>query len=155
MTAITDGEQVGLDAVLAYNSGTHGSPTWVTVARAKDVSLKAPTGEATLNSRASKFEFTKATLIKLSLEFGYLYRRGTDSVFTALQAAHAARTPIEFWVGDDLITLTGAKGWRFYGALLMADYDQPLEDGMTYSFSAKPHPLYVTSALVDPDFYTI
>lgn len=157
MTAITEGEQIGKNCVLAYNTGTHASPTWVTISRAKDVSVPFSRNEGTISSRASAFEFTKAGLIKTGIEFGYNYKRGTDSVWTALQAAAIAAdpTPIEFWAGDDDITLVGAKGVRFYGVVTGFDQDQPLEDGVTQRVAVKPTTYYSGGSLVAPDLYTI
>lgn len=155
MADVPVGETIGLDAVLAYNTNTHASPTWVEITRAKDVSAPATKNEATLSSRASRFEYKKGALVSLSLEFGYSYKRGTDSVWTALSGSFLSNTAIEFWIGDDTITLVGAKGMRFYGEVMEFPYDQPLEDGMTYNVTVKPTPYYVTGALIEPDLYTI
>lgn len=157
MANVTPGEQIGKNCILAYNTGTHASPTWVTITRAKDVSLPFSRNEATISSRASRYEFTKAALVKIGLEFGYNYTRGTDSVWTALQANAIASDPtaIEFWVGDDDITLVGAKGVRFYGTLTGFDQDQPLEDGVTQRVTVRPTTYYSSGTLVEPDLYTI
>lgn len=155
MADVPVGEQIGLDAVLAYNSGTHASPTWVEITRARDVSAPATKSEAKLSSRASGFEYTKGGLIQLSLEFGYMYKRGTDTVWTALLASFTGKTAVEFWIGDDTITLVGAKGWRFYGEVMECPMDQPLEEGVTYNFTIKPTTNYVSGALIEPDLYII
>lgn len=155
MPAITVGEQVGLSAVLAYNTGTHLVPVWVTITRAKDVSAPASKGQAEISSRASKFKMFKGALIELGLEFGYNYIRGTDTVWTMLSDSFLNNTAIEYWVGDDLITLTGAKGVRFYGEVMEFPYEQALEDGMEYKVTVKPTPFYVAGVLQQPDEYVI
>lgn len=157
MADITVGEQIGLNCVLAYNTGTHASPTWVTISRAKDVNIPLTRNEATISSRDSVYSYTKSGLLNVSIEFGYNYKRGSDSVWTALQANAVAAdpTPIEFWAGDDLITLVGAKGRRFYGNVTEFSQDQPLEDGVVQRVVVKPTPYYVSGTRVDPDLYTI
>ena len=150
MTAITAAEQVGLNAVLNYNSGTHDSPTWVTITRAKDVSIPFSAKDAEVSSRASGFSGFLKALMTVGLEFGYSYIRGTDSVWTTLATNAFARvpTPIEFWAGDDDITLTGAKGVRFTGNVFGFDQDQPLEDGITQKINVKPN------LTTTPDIFT-
>lgn len=155
MADVPVGEQIGLDAVLAYNAGTHASPTWVEITRARDVSASATKSEAKLSSRASGFEYTKGALVQLSLELGYMYKRGTDTVWTALNTSFTGRSPLEFWIGDDTITLVGAKGWRFYGEVMEAPMEQPLEEGVTCTFTIKPTTNYVSGSLIEPDFYVI
>lgn len=142
MTAIATTEQVGLNCYLYYNSATYGSPTWVTIARAQDVSVPWSTKESDVGSRNSGHEFTLPSLMKTGIEFGYLYKRGTDAVWTALMTNAMARikTPLDMVACDDDITLTGAKGIRFTGNVFNADQNQPLSDGVTQKFSVKPFP---------------
>lgn len=141
MTAVTAGEQLGLNAKTYYNTGTHGSPTWVEITRAKEVSIPIKGNEAKIDSRASGYQFFLKGLIEVGLELGYMYTRGTDTVWTALITNALARvpTPIEFWCGDDTITLVGARGIIFTGNVFGFDQDQPLEEGITHKVSIKPH----------------
>lgn len=155
MPAITDGELIGAEAVLCYNTGTHATPTWVVVTRAKDVSMNASKSKGEISSRASRFKYKRGALKELSLELGYLYRRGTDSVWTMLNDSFVNGTINEFWVGDGTITLTGAKGWRFYGEVNEFSYEQPLEDADVFKVVIDPAPYYVSSAIVEPDVYII
>lgn len=155
MTAITAGELVGVEAVLSYNTGTHASPVWVTITRAKDVSLNASKGMADISSRASRFKYKKGALKELSLEFGYQYIKGTDSVWTMLSDSFVNGTANEYWVGDGTITLQGAKGWRFYGEVSDFSYEQALEDAETFKVKVEPTPYYASGTLVEPDVYTI
>ncbi len=155
MPAITDGELIGAEAVLSYNTGTHASPVWVTITRAKDVSMNATKSTGEVSSRSSRFKFKRGALKELALEFGYQYRRGTDTVWTMLNDSFVNGTINEYWVGDGAITLTGAKGWRFYGEVNELSYEQPLEDAEVYNVKVDPAPFYVSSALVEPDVYVI
>ena len=155
MANITVGELIGADAVLSYNTGTHASPVWVTVTRAKDVSMNATKGSAEISSRASRFKYKKGALKELGLEFGYQYTRGTDTVWTMLQDSFVNGTANEYWVGDGGITLTGAKGWRFYGEVNEFSYEQSLEDSEVYKVKVDPTTFYVSGTLVEPDMYII
>ena len=155
MATITDGELIGAEAVAVYNTGTHASPTWVAITRAKDVSLNATKSKGTLSSRASRFKYGRGGLKEIALEMGYLYRRGTDAIWTMLNDSYVNGTIIEFWVGDGAIALTAAKGWRFYGEVMEFSMEQPLEDADVYKVSIEPAPYYVSSALVEPDVYIV
>lgn len=156
-TPVSIGELVGYEAVLNYNTGTHAVPVWVTITRAKDVSLNASKGMAEISSRISRFKFKKGALKELSLEFGYMYSKGTDSVWTMLNDSFVNGTAVEFWVGDATITLQGAKGWRFYGEVSDFSYEQALEDAETFNVKVEPTTSYdpITSALISPDVYII
>lgn len=155
MANITDGELVGCEAVMVYNTATHATPTWVVITRAKDISLSAPKSKAEISSRASRFKYKRGALKELSLELGYMYRRGTDAIWTMFNDSYVNGTIVEFWVGDGAITLTGAKGWRFYGEVTEFSMEQPLEDADVYKITIDPAPFYVSSAIIEPDVFIV
>lgn len=148
------GELVGRDCKLYYNSATHASPTWVLIANAVDVSVGISKSYADVSSRASGFKKNAAALKDLTCSFGYRYKNGTDTVFDALRAAAMANTPTELFIADGLAATTGSEGIRAYFDLAMTD-EQPLEDGVTAQFEGVHCIFYESSAVVDPDWYTV
>lgn len=140
--------------VLAYNSATDASPTWVEITKAKDVSFPIKLGEASANARDSEFEAAEPTLIGIELTFGYQYEPGTDSVFDALMTMALARTAKEFAVADGTIATTGTRYLKFFGKVFGIDNDQPIEGVETKGFTIKPCRHYESSTLIKPSWNT-
>lgn len=138
-----------------YNTGTHGSPTWVLMKRVKDLSVPQSKGEVDVSRRESKNKLTKGGLIDRGLEFGYQYKRGSDTVWTALRTSFENGTPIEFLVLDDLVTENGAKGLRAYMEVMEFPHDEPLEDGVVYNVVAKVTDYEEGGSLVEPDWFLV
>lgn len=148
------GELVGASAKLYYNSGTHASPTWVLIANAVDVSVSFGKSYGDVSSRASGWKKNAAALKDLTCSFGYRYKNGTDTVFDALRAAAIANTATELFFADGLAATSGTEGIRAYFDFTMGD-EQPLEDGVLVTFDGTHVIFYESSAVVDPDWYTV
>lgn len=146
---------IGQECKLYYNSGTHASPTWVEIKRAIDVSLAMGKGEADMSRRESGEELARGALKQRNIDFGYRYKIGADTVFDALMDSYVNGTPIQFAVMDQDITTAGAQGLRAFCEVMKADRDEPLADGVTVAFSAKPTDHEESGALVEPDWYEI
>ena len=148
------GELLGRECYLYYNSATHASPTWVLIGNAVDVSTNVAKNYGDVSSRASGWKKNKPSLKDLTLSFGYRYKNGTDTVFDALRAAAIANTATEFFIADGLAATNGTEGIRAYFDLQMND-EQPLEDGVTVTFEGTHVIYYESSAVVEPDWYTV
>lgn len=122
---------LGLDAKLFR--GAAGSTASTEVTNVKDLTLNLESGEADVTTRATQgWRATVATLKDASLEFGILYDTA-DTDFQAFQSAYLNNTPLALFITD------GA------GSGLDADFsvtgfsvEQPLEEAMTVSVTAKP-----------------
>lgn len=131
------GPTSGREAILAYNSGTFGTPTWTTITRAIDVDIQAPATWGDISSRFSIWKMEVKALIGLIVNFGYRRRQGvSDTVFTALRGyAFGANTKQELAVADGVIATTGTQYVR---ATYQFEWSrgEPLEDGCEDNFSA-------------------
>ena len=108
---LQSGNKVGRECNLYYNSGTYSSPTWTLVPRAVDVSVPMDKSYGNVSSRNSKYKKERASLIGLQMTFGYRFKSGTDSVFSALRASALANTETEFLVIDDLVANTAPRAF--------------------------------------------
>jgi len=130
---------LGLNAKL-YR-GTAGSQASTEVKNVKDVTLNLESGEADVTTRGSNgWKISAATLKEASLEFTLLYDTD-DSDFTAFQTAYFGGTPIALFVADR--ATSGSSSSSAHG--LDADFvitgfniEQPLEDAVSVSITAKP-----------------
>ena len=131
------GPNSGAECILAYNSGSFGSPTWTTLTRAVDVDWDAPVTWGNISSRFSLWAMEIKALQGLTVNFGYRRRAGvSDAVFTAIRGyAFGARTKQELAIADGVIATTGTQYIRATYQFEMSR-TEPLEDGCQDNFSA-------------------
>lgn len=122
---------LGLNAKLFR--GTAGTQASTEMTNVKDVTLSLETGDADVTTRATQgWRASVATLKEGSLEFGMNYDTD-DEDFNAIQAAFLNNTPIAFFVSD------GAEnGLDADFTITGFNIEQPLEEAMTVSVTAKP-----------------
>ena len=147
--------RVGHEQKLYYNTGTNASPTWVLVKRAIDVSVPFAKGRADVSRRESKWKKERGAQIELGLEFGYLYRTGTDTVWAALLDSALNGTPIEFAVMDGLIATSGSRGWRAYYEVMDFPTEENLVDSKKYNVTCAHTDKEESSTLIEPTMYTV
>lgn len=146
---------LGLECYLYRNTGTHASPTWSAIPKAINVKAGSSKTEATIPSRESRYQKYRGALIDFEINFTYRKKAGTDSVFSALKTAYFAGTPIEFFVADGSSADSGTQGIRAYCELMKLDDTQDLETAEEVAFVAKPTYYEESSAVVEPDWYTV
>lgn len=148
-TDLEKGAFAGKDTFLYYNSATYASPTWVEIVRARNV-------QVTRGSATTEVEFHGASTTgnihgyeSFSGSFEYVKRLGTDSVFTALEAARDDRTIV------DIIHLNGPEvrpagstadpsvGWR--SPVILGEFSETSNGGDSIT---------VTIPFVKADAYT-
>jgi hypothetical protein len=112
---------------LYYNTGTHSSPVWAEVVRARDIKMPRGKGAADGSRRESEFEIEETALKTIGLEFGYVYKKGTDAVRDVFQASYDDGTKIQFAVADGEIATSGTKYTKFWGEVSVWDIDAPLK----------------------------
>ena len=122
---------LGLDAILMR--GTAGQTAATEVKNVKDLTLSMESGEADVTTRAtSGWKASIATLKEASLEFGILYDT-EEADFTAFRDAYFGNTPLALFVTDGNGSGLDAD-WSITGFSV----EQPLEEALTVSVTAKP-----------------
>ena len=130
--------KLGMDAKLYRNNGTYEVPDWVDMTNVKDLTLNLESGEADVTTRANNgWRATAATLKDGSVEFEMVWDPEEDG-FTAIQQAYFGNTSIEFAVMDGDITVPGTQGLRATMSITSFTRNEPLEEAMTVSVTAKP-----------------
>ncbi len=130
--------KLGLDAKLYRNTGTYDTPTWVEMTNVKDLTLNLESGEADVTTRANNgWRATVATLKDGSIEFEMVWDT-EDAGFTAIKGAWFANTSIEFAIMDGGITDAGSQGLRATFSITKFSRNEPLEEALTVSVTAKP-----------------
>lgn len=147
---------IGKDAKLYYNSGTHSSPTWNEITKAKDVNIDLGKNEAEVNSRESEWEMVGAGLKTVSVDFGYLNVPGTsDTVFQALKDAYINDTPTQFAIMDQAVGTSNSKGVRAYFIVTGMSRPEPLEGALMYNFTLRPTRFDDSGTLREPEWYEV
>lgn len=121
----------GLDAKLLR--GSAGSTGATEVKNVKDLTLNLESGEADVTTRAtSGWRASVATLKEALLEFEILYDT-EDADFTAFQSAYFGNTPMALFVTDG-----DGNGLDADWSITGFSVEQPLEEALTVSVTAKP-----------------
>lgn len=127
----------GRECILAYNSGSFGSPTWTSITRAIDANVDGAVTWADISSRFSLWRMEAKAQQGLILDFGYRRRSGvSDAVFTALRGyAFGNTTKQELALADGVIATTGTQYIR---GTYQFEYSrgEPMADGCTDNFGA-------------------
>ena len=122
---------LGLNAKLFR--GTAGVKAATEMTNVKDVTLSLESGDADVTTRATQgWRASVATLKEGSLEFEMNYDT-EDADFTAIQAAFLANTALAFFVSDG-----SGNGLDADFSITAFNIEQPLEEAMTVSVTAKP-----------------
>ena len=148
-------EVIGFEAKLYYNTGTSQTPTWSEITRTRDVSVTMQKAEIELSRRETNWKLKRGGMLEVGFSFQYLYMKGTDAVWTALQAAWEQGTSTEFAIMDQDIATTGAQGLMAFSEVLNISYDQPLEDAQVHNFECVPTGRDETGALKPPQWHTV
>lgn len=122
---------LGLNAKLFR--GTAGTQGATEMTNVKDVTLSLESGDADVTTRATQgWRASVATLKEGSLEFEMNYDTA-DEDFTALQTAFLTNTALAFFVTDG-----NGSGLDADWSIMAFNIEQPLEEAMTVSVTAKP-----------------
>lgn len=121
------GAYSGRETKLYYNSATNATPTWAEIKRARNV-------QHTRGPALSEVEFHggQATVNipgydKFSGSFEYVRKRGTDTVFDALETHRNDRTPVVLQFLNDDIATSGASG--FTAPVLLGEFSETKNGG--------------------------
>ena len=130
--------KLGLDCRLYRNTGTYAVPAWNEIKNAKDATLNLEAGEADVSTRGTgAWRATVATLKDASIEWEMVWDTGDDD-FAAIRDAFLNRAGIELAVMDGDITAPGSQGLRALCVITNFSRNEPLEEAVTVSVTAKP-----------------
>lgn len=131
------GLRVGVNQALFYNSATYGTPTWVEITAAKDVTLNLQKSEAVVKARLSTWEQNLPAIKSLSIEWDML---GDTSLtpFNVIRDAFISDTLVDLAVCDDAaIATSGADYFRSECYIFEFTVEQKLEDAESVKCAAK------------------
>ena len=132
------GIKLGLEAKLFRNAGSYDIPDWKEITNVKDLTLNLEAGEADATTRGNNgWRATLATLKDGSIEFEMIWDTA-DAEFTAIKDAFFNKTPVELAVLDGDVATTGSQGLRAAMAITNFSRNEPLEEAISVSVTAKP-----------------
>jgi len=132
------GVKLGMEAKLYRNDGDYETPDWVEMTNVKDLTLNNEKGEADVTTRKNNgWRATVGTLKDGSIEFEMVWDT-EDENFTAIQEAYFGNTSVEFAVMDGDIEEAGSQGLRATMSIMNFTRNEPLEEAITVSVTAKP-----------------
>jgi len=132
------GVKLGMEAKLYRNDGDYETPDWVEMTNVKDLTLNNEKGEADVTTRKNNgWRATVGTLKDGSIEFEMVWDT-EDENFTAIQEAYFGNTSVEFAVMDGDIEEAGSQGLRATMSVMNFTRNEPLEEAITVSVTAKP-----------------
>lgn len=146
---------VGLDCQIAYNTGTHASPTLVNITKVIDLEVSLGSNQATFASRESNWEMNRTALKTLAVSFGYEFEAGADTVYDFLFTAYDTRTTDEYFIMDGPTGTSGSEGIRAYCMIAEFSWNQPLQDASVISVGLSLARFEESSVLIEPDWHTI
>lgn len=142
--------KLGLDAKLFRNTASYATPTWAEITNVRDVTLNLEAGEADVTTRGNNgWRATVATLKDGSIEFEMVWDSDDDD-FTAIRDAFLNKTSVEMAVMDGSMATSGSQGLRASFMVTSFSRNEPLEEAITVSVTAKP--TYSTSP---PEWMTV
>ena len=130
--------KLGLDAKLFRNTASYATPTWAEITNVRDVTLNLEAGEADVTTRGNNgWRATVATLKDGSIEFEMVWDSDDDD-FTAIRDAFLNKTSVEMAVMDGSMATSGSQGLRASFMVTSFSRNEPLEEAITVSVTAKP-----------------
>ena len=120
-----------------YLSTIFDTPVWQEIARRRDTNFNQGKQEGDASAADLDHEATGYGLRTKELTFDYLYKRGTDAIFTALEDSCDNDTVLYFLRLDDALGQSGAKGYKFPGIVAEFNETAALSEGVVYSVTVK------------------
>jgi hypothetical protein len=130
---------IGSEAKLYFcTEGIGGSPAWTEVTNVKDLTLNIAKGEADVSRRGGGgWKATIGALKDATIDWQMNWDT-EDPGFLAMRAAFMDDTLMGLAIMDGDIETPGTEGLLADCAILKFDRNEPLEDALTVSISAKP-----------------
>ena len=136
------GDKLGMECKLYYDStplsnGASGA-SWTELDKAREVTVNCEASEADVTSRGnSGWRATRAALRDASLEFELLYDPA-DAGYEAIRDAYLGGGKIALAAMDGDVATVGSEGFAANFYITAFNRNEPLEEGVTVSVTAKP-----------------
>ena len=121
------GAYSGKETHLYYNSATHASPTWVEIARARNITTTTGPELSDVQFHGSDNTSQIPGYSAFNGSFEYVRKRGTDSVYAAIVAAAEAGDIIQLMHLNGPEDGVGFTGWK--APCVFGQFDQPANGG--------------------------
>jgi hypothetical protein len=148
------GSKIGLECVMSRNTGTYGSPVWVTVGIVRDVKIGISKAEGDVSKRGGGgFKFIRGTLIDGSVSSQFV-KDTADSNWLAFRSAFYGRTAMDLAFTDEPIATPGATGFRAIYEVTKFEDSEPLDGAAMTDVELKPTDPSLFSGGQNPGIYT-
>jgi len=138
------GIRLGMDAKLYFDAAGVGGGSWAELDNVRDLTLNLETGEADVTTRGNAgWRAIVATLKSGAVEWDMVWDT-SDPAFSAIKDVYFNNTPIGFAIMDGDIATAGSQGLQADFSITNFSRNEPLEEAITVSVSAKP--TYSTTA---------
>ena len=129
---------LGMNAGLYQGAAGSTSPSTMSeVDNVRDVTLSMEAGEADITTRGNNgWRATAPTLRECTVEFQMVWKPG-DTVFEAIKTAFLTAGTVALAVLDQKVGITGAQGPLGDFSITNFSRNEPLEEGVTVSVTAK------------------
>ena len=124
---LTRGAYSGRETFLYYNSATNASPTLVEIVRARNVQVTNGPALSEIQFHGAQATANIPAYDQFSGSFEYVRRRGTDSVYAALETHRKNRTTVELQYMNDDVATSGATGWK--APVLLGEFSETSNGG--------------------------
>jgi len=148
---MSDRPIAGFECALFYKDGAN----WKEIKNAKDVSLPDSTEAIDVSARYSAAKKYIAGMSDGSIEFGYQYIKGTDTVFDALQTHYLSREPIEVAASDGAIAENGTVYSRDWYVVTKFERTEELGGSRVYSITLQPTVVFESGNIVERSFHVV
>jgi hypothetical protein len=128
---------LGILAKLYRNTGTYGTPAWVSIDLISDVKIGAKWDKADASTRSSRAKVYAKPMLDIEIT-GKIRADTTDAGFTAFYQAYLQDAVSDFLVLNGPVTLTGVRGYRADWLVFGADEDQALSTVEFEDFTMAP-----------------
>jgi len=127
----------GINCILAYNTGSHGAPSWTTITAVKDLKLNLTKSVGDASSRLTSWKEILPILKEISVEYEILADT-SQATYDVLKADYTADSIVEIAIADGAIVTSGTEYFRVDTVVTEFTINQPLEGADTVTVKHQP-----------------
>ena len=141
--------RVGVDCVLARNTGTYGTPVWNVIQDTRDVTLNLTTDEADATTRGMGYKARLATLKDGSVDVDIVANTASDD-YPVLRDGWLNKTVFDLAIADGPLATSGTQYFRGDHQLFGFSRKEGLTDAVLVTC-----PFKLTYSANPPQFVTV
>ena len=130
--------EIGVDCKVFRNTSVWGTPAWDELTNIEVVQQGLEAAEAEFRNRGIGFVQSAPGLIKGTIELTLTWTPGTNADYEALRDAFTGKNTIDLWFLDGASATSDNQGLRADFAVLSMSRAEPLEEGVTVTFTLAP-----------------